>query len=70
MDYMTVSETAEKWGVSERWVHKYLKDGRVKGAVRFGAAWMIPSAAGKPEDPRFARQREPSPLSARPYSDM
>ena len=63
MDYMTVLETAVKWGVSERWVHKYLKDGRVKGAVRFGAVWMIPVAAGKPADPRYARQREQSPLS-------
>ena len=53
MDYKTVTETAVKWGVSERWVHKYLEDGRVKGAVRFGAAWMIPADAGKPEDPRY-----------------
>ena len=56
MDYMTVSEMAVKWGVSERWVHKYLKDGRVKGAVRFGAAWMIPAAAGKPADPRYEKK--------------
>jgi len=53
MDHMTVSETAARWGVSERWVHKYLKDGRVKGALRFGAVWMIPSGAKKPRDPRY-----------------
>jgi len=56
MDYITVSETAVKWGVSERWVYKYVKDGRVKGAVRFGAVWMIPAAAEKPGDPRFEKK--------------
>jgi len=55
MDYITVAETAIKWGVSERWVHKYVKDGRVKGAVRFGIAWMIPAAAEKPGDPRVEK---------------
>jgi len=52
MDYLTISETATKWGVSERWVYKYLKDGRVRGAIRFGAAWMVPAGAEKPGDPR------------------
>ena len=59
MDYMTVSETADKWRVSKRWVHKYVKDGRVKGAVRFGAAWMIPADAVKPGDPRLKKSGGP-----------
>jgi len=52
MEYMTVAETAAGWGVSPRRVHRYLQDGRVNGAVRFGAAWMIPVDAEKPCDPR------------------
>jgi len=52
MDYRTVSETALKWGVSKRWVYQYAEDGRVKGAVRFGTVWMIPTIAKKPGDPR------------------
>ena len=52
MEYITVVETAAGWGVSPRRVHRYLQDGRVKGAVRFGSAWMIPADAEKPGDPR------------------
>jgi len=57
MYYMTVSETAAKWGVSERWVHKYVKDGRVKGATRFGTAWMIPASSEKPGDLRSEKSK-------------
>lgn len=52
MDYVTIAEAAVKWGVSGRRVYKYLEAGRVKGAVRFGTAWMIPADAEKPGDPR------------------
>jgi len=52
MDYITAQQTAEKWSVSLRWVQTYLKNGRIKGAVRFGYVWMIPKDANKPTDPR------------------
>ena len=54
MDYMTIAQTASQWGVSERWVYKYLSDGRVEGATRFGSTWMVPAGAEKPPDPRKA----------------
>ena len=59
MDYITVAETAAKWGVSERRVYRYLEDRRVKDAVHFGAAWMIPSGAEKPGDPRRDKKESP-----------
>jgi len=62
MDYRTVTETAEKWGISSRRVHEYLTDERINGAARFGYAWMIPSDAKKPEDPR--RERKHLPLKS------
>ena len=62
MEYRTIAETAVAWGVSERWVYKYLTDGRVKGAIRFGTAWMIPSKAEKPEDPRRTKESPQSLL--------
>lgn len=52
MEYITAQQAADKWGVSLRWVHKYLKDGRIEGAIRFGWVWMIPKDADKPKDPR------------------
>jgi len=57
MNYISVSQAAEKWGVSERWVQKLLEDGRIKGAARFGRAWMIPKDAEKPPDERRTEYR-------------
>lgn len=52
MEYLTAKEVAEKWGVSQRWVHKLCEDGRVEGTRRFGRNWMIPAGAEKPADLR------------------
>ena len=56
MEYITVREMAEKWGISARLVQKYCADGRVAGAMKFGRSWKIPCSAVKPQDPR--RQKE------------
>lgn len=45
MNLITVKEAASKWNVSERRVQKLCSDGRIKGAIRFGKAWMIPMDA-------------------------
>ena len=55
MEYISVGQAAEKWGVSVRRAQNYLKDGRVSGAVRLGRSWMIPSGAEKPGDPRAGK---------------
>jgi len=52
MDYITIAQAASNWGVSSRRVYKYLEDNRIEGAVRYGAAWLIPQNAEKPGDPR------------------
>ena len=53
MEYMTASQAAEKWGISERWVQKILQDGRIEGATHFAHIWMIPADAEKPTDNRI-----------------
>lgn len=59
MEYSSVRQTAEKWGVSVRQVQALLKDNRVNGAVRFdNHIWMIPSDAKKPQDPRSQRKTQ------------
>jgi Fic family protein len=48
MKYLSVSETAKKWGLSERTVRNYCNIGRVAGAVLEGKNWRIPAEAAKP----------------------
>lgn len=52
MEYITVREAAEKWGVTERWVQKLCMENKIKGAVRFSRVWMIPKNALRPTDGR------------------
>lgn len=52
MDYMSVKQATEKWGISERRVQKLCETGRIPGAERFGYLWAIPKDAGKPVDKR------------------
>jgi len=54
--YLSIKETACKWGISERWVNQYCTDGRIPGAERFGRSWAIPENAEKPTDPRKQKQ--------------
>ena len=49
MRYLSVAETAKKWGVSERSVRNYCAHGRVNGAFLTGKTWNIPENAEKPE---------------------
>ena len=49
MAYISVSETAKKWNISERSVRNYCAQGRVSGAFLTGKTWNIPEDAEKPE---------------------
>ena len=59
MDYITVRQTAEKWGVTPRQVQGLLKAGRIPGAIRPARDWLIPKDAKKPEDGRKNNRRQP-----------
>ena len=48
MNYISVSDTAKNWNVSERSVRNYCAEGRVSGAVLIGKTWLIPEGAKKP----------------------
>ena len=65
MEYMSVKQAAEKWGVSVRRVQSFIKDHRIEGVERFDHhAWMIPTNAKKPGDPRISyKENEPMSLS-------
>ena len=49
MNYLSVSEMAKKWNVSERAVRNYCAHNRIPGAFLTGKTWNIPENAEKPE---------------------
>lgn len=49
MDFISVSEAAKRWGVSERSVRNYCAQGRITGAFLTGKTWNIPTTAEKPD---------------------
>ena len=49
MAYLSVTETAKKWNMSERSVRNYCAQGRIEGAFLTGKTWNIPEDAEKPE---------------------
>ncbi|HHY25735.1 MAG TPA: helix-turn-helix domain-containing protein [Desulfitobacterium dehalogenans] len=58
MEYITVQETAEKWGVSIRRIQYLCRHNMIMGAVRFGKVWSIPKEAEKPKDSRYKTHEE------------
>ena len=48
MDYMTLKEASEKWGVSVRQINYYCAANRIQGAVKVATIWLIPKDAKKP----------------------
>lgn len=57
-DYMTVKETAQKWGLSERRVQILCSTNRIPSVIRVNQMWLIPKDAKKPDDGRFKKRKE------------
>ena len=62
MKYVTVSEIAIKWNVSERSVRNYCASGRVDGAILLSKTWNIPEDATKPQRSNKKKEKELSLL--------
>lgn len=64
MEYISVTQFAEKYGISERTIRNYCATGKIDGAFLTGKTWNIPadallSAKGKRKiSPLLARLRE------------
>lgn len=63
MNFCSVRETAEKWGVSERFVRKLCKEGRIENVVWNENTWLIPSGIEKPERKKYERKTEEKALN-------
>lgn len=53
MDYLTIRQVSEKWGVSIRRVQALCTSGRIDGVIKFGNEWAIPCDAERPQDQRI-----------------
>lgn len=53
MEYLTIQEVAEKWGITSRRIQVLCSKGRLPGAKKFGRQWAIPVDLDKPEDARI-----------------
>ena len=52
MDYLTVTQAAEKWGISSRRVRLLCANGEIDGVIRKGKLYMIPADTERPLDKR------------------
>ena len=64
MEYLTVAEIAELWGMSSRRVRILCNEGRVEGAIMKGSIWLIPENAPKP-NPNTRGRKKANPTEQR-----
>lgn len=57
MDYITTQEAAQRWNISARSVARYVKDGKIPGAIMLGKSWLIPINTIRPDDRRYIQNR-------------
>lgn len=53
MEYLSISQTAEKWNISKRRIQVLCSQDRIPGTMRIGYTWAIPADAEKPTDKRI-----------------
>lgn len=63
MEYLSIRQTAEKWGISGRRIQRLCAEGRIPGATKIGSYWVVPIGAEKPKDERiksgkYAKRKE------------
>lgn len=51
--YLSLKETAVKWGISDRRINTLCLENRIPGAFKVGNSWAIPADAEKPCDERI-----------------
>ena len=53
MEYLSIRQTAEKWGLSKRRIQVLCSEDRIPGAMKIDSSWVIPANAEKPADARI-----------------
>lgn len=57
MEYLSIRQVAEQWGLSPRRINVLCSEGRIVGATKIGSYWAIPADAVKPIDARIKSGR-------------
>lgn len=57
MEYLSIRQTSEKWGLSPRRINEFCSEGRIPGATKIGSYWAIPADAERPKDERIKSGR-------------
>lgn len=52
MGFISASQAAKKWNISQRRVQVLCSENRIEGAFKVGEVWAIPDNAAKPLDYR------------------
>lgn len=60
MEYISVKDFAEKFGISERTVRNYCSSGKIEHALLIGKTWSIPANATLPQ--RATKKKKEMPL--------
>ena len=47
MEYLSLKQTAEKWGITVRRVQVLCSQGKIPGAMKIGSFWVAPKEAEK-----------------------
>lgn len=58
MEYMTVKQASERWGISDRRVRVLCAEGRIDGVIQKGRSYLIPADTLKPIDGRSLRGKK------------
>lgn len=53
MGYLSITQISEKWEIKQRRIRTLCAEGRIPGAYKVGAYWLIPDDAKKPKDERI-----------------
>lgn len=53
--YMTASQAARLWNISQRRVQILCASGRIEGVFKLGETWAIPQDTEKPPDARLKK---------------
>ncbi|MDD6377753.1 MAG: hypothetical protein SPE82_08240 [Succinivibrio sp.] len=59
MRYLTASQLAPMWNISQRRVQILCANGRINGAFKIGEIWAIPYDAKKTKDKRTKKDKSP-----------
>lgn len=53
MEYISIKQASEKWGITKRRIQVLCAEGRIEGATKIGSFWAIPLEDVKPSDMRI-----------------